>query len=329
MMNARLLPPVSRCALFIFILLAVALLSANAALAEDSIENLHVTKIEDSSIKVSWDPASGVKTYQISVGAYNGKRENVGKTEGTSFTITGLDPDTFYRITVGGKEVGKSQIGVWTKDKDEEADTLLSKINRSPVTCPALPAQVVVSGNTQYAQCRMIDAGGVGQQDLIDRGFVDAVDIWSIVQGNLEVCFRNVGWLVFLDAAYSPRMATELAQHQRDGMTCGTIDRPGTVLLLSSGPPSTAPAPVNAPAADAASATLPTFDAIPLSDCQIKLVETLFLRAEPAGEIIGLVWLNSEVPVFEISGDWYNIEFEGKTGYISRYHRKVLHGGCG
>ena len=74
---------------------------------------------------------------------------------------------------------------------------------------------------------------------------------------------------------------------------------------------------------------LPTFNAIPLSDCLIKLVETLFLRADPAGEIIGLVWLNSEVPAFEINGFWYKVEFEGKTGYISRYHRKVLRGGCG
>ena len=82
-------------------------------------------------------------------------------------------------------------------------------------------------------------------------------------------------------------------------------------------------------AEDETTGTLPTFETIPLVDCQIKLVETLFLRAEPAGEIIGLVWLNSEVPAFEINGYWYRVEFEGVTGYISRFHRKVLRGGCG
>ena len=48
----------------------------------------------------------------------------------------------------------------------------------------------------------------------------------------------------------------------------------------------------------------------------------------PAGEIIGLVWLYSEVPVFETNGDWYKVEFEGKIGYISRNYRRVLRGGC-
>jgi hypothetical protein len=157
-----------------------------------------------------------------------------------------------------------------------------------------------------------------GHPELQARGFMDAVDVYRYINGGLTVCFRNAGWLIFLDAAYAPRLLTELAQYQRDGMTCGEIDRAGTVVLLREGPP-TANAPV----------TLPVFDVIPLHDCRIKLVETLYLRAAPAGEIIGLVWLNSEVPAFEINGYWYKIEFEGVTGYISRYHRRVLNGGCG
>ena len=113
-------------------------------------------------------------------------------------------------------------------------------------------------------------------------------------------------------------------------MTCGAIDRAGTVVLLAAGPPN-APAThgTAAPATQPVTVTLPTFDAIPLHNCQIKLVETLFLRAAPAGEIIGLVWLNTEVQAFEINGYWYKIEFEGTTGYISRFYREVLRGGCG
>ena len=113
-------------------------------------------------------------------------------------------------------------------------------------------------------------------------------------------------------------------------MTCGQIDRAGTVVLLSDPMqldqpivPADPVPPAPAPPAPAETSS------IPLDNCLIKLVETLFLRAEPDGEIIGLVWQNSEVPVLEANGDWYKIEFEGKTGYISRSYRKVLRGDCG
>ncbi len=204
-------------------------------------------------------------------------------------------------------------------DEEEEAPW------RPPdVTCPHLPDRVDVSGYNGSTQCQMVDQAGIGRADLIQRGVIDAVDVWNFKTHDVDVCFRNEGWLVFLDAAYAPRMLMELESFERDGMTCGLINRPGTVALLATA------ALVERDSAP----TLPVFEPspfkpIPLVDCQIKLVETLFLRAEPAGEIIGLVWLNSEVPAFEINGFWYKTEFEGKTGYISRYHRRVLRGGCG
>ncbi len=198
---------------------------------------------------------------------------------------------------------------------------------RPPVaTCPALPPSVAVFGYVEGTQCQMVDAAGVGNMEVINRGFINAVDIWSYVNGGIEVCFRYAGALLFLDAAYAPRMLTELASFQRDGMTCGAINGPGTVVLVQSAPPSapavqTTPPPPGEP-------TLPTLNAIPTGDCQIKLQETLFLRAAPAGEIIGLVWLYSEVPVFEVNGDWFKIAFEGTIGYISRHYHRVLRGGC-
>ncbi len=202
-------------------------------------------------------------------------------------------------------------------EDDEDANAPANR--RTVATCPQLPPRVTVFGYVEGTQCRMVGAAGVGREDLVERGVIDAVDIWSYVNGGLEVCFRNRGALVFLDAAYAPRMLMELAAFQRDGMTCGKIDRAGTVVLLHESAPNPAP-----PADDA----LPVYDAIPTSSCLVKLEETLFLRAEPAGEIIGLAWLYSEVPVYEISGDWYKTEFEGKTGYISSRYSRVVYGGC-
>ena len=210
------------------------------------------------------------------------------------------------------------------EEADDEADAPIvqERHPRPPVvTCPALPASVVVFGYVEGTQCQMVGEAGVGNSEAIKRGFINAVDIWSYVNGGIEVCFRNVGSLVFLDAAYAPRMLMELASFQRDGMTCGAINGAGTVVLVRSGAPSApvAPSPPVEP-------TLPTIDSVPLYDCQIKLTETLFLRATPGGDIIGLVWLYSEVPVFESSGDWYKVEFEGTIGYISRDYHRVLSG---
>ncbi|MCY3779013.1 MAG: hypothetical protein OXG78_01770 [Chloroflexi bacterium] len=216
----------------------------------------------------------------------------------------------------------------WYKDncmgvQEDDQEEVEEESYRPPdVTCPHLPPRVVVSGYAKETQCQMVDEAHIGRMELIQRGFIDAVDVWHYVNGGLEVCFRNDGWLVFLDATYLQRKVMELQHYHRDGMTCGRIDRIGTVVLLRSAPTT---APVTQPAENA----LPILEAIPLSDCLIILVETLYLRAAPAGEIIGLVWLNSEVPAFEINGYWYKIEFEGRTGYISRFYRRVLSGGCG
>ncbi len=189
-------------------------------------------------------------------------------------------------------------------------------------TCENLPGPVTVTGYTIDTQCQIVPAAGVGNAELTRRGILIAVDIWGWVSAELEVCFSDSGALAFLDAAYSPRRLLEMAAETRDDMTCGTIGSAGTVVLFMSDEPSAPAAPPEEPAPA-------TDETIPLDDCQIKLVETLFLRDAPLGEIIGLVWLNSEVPAFEIAGHWYKIEFEGQTGYISRYHRKVLRGGCG
>ena len=206
----------------------------------------------------------------------------------------------------------------------DEEPAVVEVVDTDPpmMTCTRLPDTVEVSGYAFYTACQMPGDIVISQYpDLQERGFIDAVDIWQYVNGGLDVCFRGHGWLVFLDAAYAPRMASELEHFHRDGMTCGKVDRVGTIVLLEEPPAAdTAPEPVN---------TLPVFDAIPLDNCLIKLVDTLFLRATPAGKIIGLVWLNSEVPAFEIKGYWYKVEFEGQVGYISRYYRKVVRGGCG
>ena len=298
-----------------FIALAILLLTALPALAQ---ANLRATEVGKTSIKIEWDGVPSATSYGVSINGHS--VVHFSNPSARSYTATGLRPGKRYTFNLGWPG-GQDSITVRTaggrSNDDDDAQEPKENVYRPPrVTCPYLPSRVLVTGFAKETQCQMVGEVVIGKTNLVQRGFIDAVDIWHYVNGGLEVCFRNSGWLVFLDATYVQRRVMELEHYQRDGMTCGEIDRIGTVVLLEQAAP---------PAAGA----LPLFESIPLSHCQIKLVETLFLRAEPAGEIIGLVWLNSEVPAFEIKGYWYKIEFEGKTGYISRYHRKVLRGGCG
>ena len=105
---------------------------------------------------------------------------------------------------------------------------------RPPVqTCPELTDGVSIFGYGFNTQCRRVGGDGVGREDVIEQGFADAVDIWSVVSSRVELCFHNEGYLVFLDAAYAPRKLMPLLSFERNGMTCGQIDRAGTVVLLS------------------------------------------------------------------------------------------------
>ena len=313
--------------------LAWLILAAAPALAQRNSNNVDTKRVSTQSITLAWNggSASGYNIYYITP---QGQEVYAGHTYSTQFMLAGLSHHTRYRIRVEGDNGPYNTLLVRTRGSLRRPESKPPVIE-APVpqeTCPHLPSDIVVTGYQATTQCQVVGAAGVGRMDLIERGVIRALDVWGFVNGGVEVCFRNFGALVFLDAAYAPRMLMDLASFQRDGMTCGAIDRAGTVVLLQSGAAPAQPAQTTtteAPASEASSATLPTFDAIPANGCLIKLVETLFLRESPGGAIIGLVWLNSEVPVFEVDGHWYKIEFEGKVGYISRFYRKVLRGGCG
>ncbi|MCY4072640.1 MAG: fibronectin type III domain-containing protein [Chloroflexi bacterium] len=326
-MCERQLAQVFRTALFI--LLAATLLSANVALAQPTIWNLRATEVTSNSIKIKWENGQGSVNYLIYVDSSDGERALTGYTTGTSYRIKKLRPNTKYVITVYHDHT-ELVIRVRTEKEEETEETgEVEEVDEArylppPVTCPDLPPAVTVNGHTKFAQCRVVDGGAIGRTDVIEHGIVAAVDVWGFLPTGVEVCFRNAGWTVFLDATYMPRKLMPLLSFDRNGMTCGLIDRAGTVVLLREPMQLSEPIVPADPPPSAPAETSPS----PLDNCLIKLVETLFLRAAPGGEIVGLVWLNSEVPVFETNGDWYKIEFEGKTGYISRFYRKVLRGNC-
>ncbi len=326
-MSERQLAKMFRIALFISI--AAMLLGANATLAQTfPLNSIRVKDLSTTRVTIKWDAPAFIPAFEVYYRRLGtDELHYAGSTTGTSFKVKGLLPNTRYLIKViysDPRDSAQGTITVRTAAESKEPDAERYKAT-TPTTCPHLPPTVVVSGHSMLTQCRMVDQSAIGRADVIEHDVVVAVDIWSEVPSRVEVCFQSEGWLIFLDAAYTPRMLMPLLSFERNGMTCGQINRAGTVVLLRE--PMQLAQPI-VPADPVPAAPVQT-SAIPLDNCLIKLVETLFLRAAPDGEIIGLVWQNSEVPAFEINGHWYKVEFEGKTGYISRYFRKVLRGGCG
>ncbi len=83
-------------------------------------------------------------------------------------------------------------------------------------------------------QCQQLNGGGVGIASIVEAGFIDAVDIWGYADQGIEVCFPQSGGgrLLFLDARTIPRAISPLESYIFNGMTCGWIESPGSIVLM-------------------------------------------------------------------------------------------------
>ena len=79
---------------------------------------------------------------------------------------------------------------------------------------------------------RQLDGGGIGIQSIIDAGPLAALDVYGYVEQGVEVCFPQIGRVIFLDARTMPRAITTLPATVRDGMTCVYLNSPGSLVLL-------------------------------------------------------------------------------------------------
>ena len=79
---------------------------------------------------------------------------------------------------------------------------------------------------------RQLDGAGIGVQSIIDAGYLAALDVYGYVEQGVEVCFPQIGRVIFLDARTMPRAITPLEATVRDGMTCASISSPGSLVLM-------------------------------------------------------------------------------------------------
>lgn len=183
---------------------------------------------------------------------------------------------------------------------------------RPATTCEVLAGATVTLRPGSGAECQKVDAVGLANQSLVDAGFIDAVDIWSYLGPGVDICFPQVGSLVFLDAATAPRTMSTMHSYSSDGRTCAFVDRPGTVVLMPGQPSGAAPpAAVEAPAP--ATVSDPAVDG-----CPIRTTGHINFRAQPSldAERLGVVLRGSTVGAISRIWGWYQINFLGRTGWI-------------
>ncbi len=157
----------------------------------------------------------------------------------------------------------------------------------------------------------------IGIAEVIDMGFLDAVDVWSNIGSGFSVCFPQIGRIVFLDAATSPRAILFPEYHHEDGYTCASMSIAGTMVLVETDEePAATPAPI--PTIDPA-----TFDdiadAIELEGCTVTPRVNLVLRQAPWAIYFDIVHANSPVPAKARTDSWFNVTYDGNEGWIAAW----------
>ena len=186
-----------------------------------------------------------------------------------------------------------------------------------PATCGDVPASVAVVSATyglaSGLQCQLVDGAGIGVQSIIDAGFISAVNLWGYVDQGVEICFPQLGSLVFLDSAITPRTASAIAGYRRGNSTCAQVTRAGTVVLMPGEPLTAGPPVVSAPAEDQPVASQPAGDG-----CAIHTTGHLRLRDAPSlqGETLGYVPRGSNLVAISRTTYWYQVNYLGQTGWI-------------
>ena len=206
-----------------------------------------------------------------------------------------------------------------------EGDT--TKSSTALHTCEMLVRETgllisAVYGLRSGIQCRRVDAAGVGNQSVIDLGVLDAVDVWGNIGLGYELCFLQLGRIILLDAATSPRSLIDINYGIRDGFTCASMDRAGTVVLVSA-PVTAAPLPTVAAAAPAVQRRPGTNDfvrsAIPLDNCKATATTRLRIRHKPWGNQIGVLPEDLAVRAIVRTRSWFYIMFQDLKGWIAAW----------
>lgn len=187
-----------------------------------------------------------------------------------------------------------------------------------------------LSGLRNGIQFQRVGLSGVGLAVVLELGVLDAVDVWANIDGGYTVCFPQPGRVIFLDAAYSPRAASEIESYMdAEGYTCADMDRAGTLVLVRD-------ASANESSDDRPEQTMETLtrglrpDAsaqVALTDCEITTVHIMRHRDTPAGYIIGRVPAVTTLSASARTAEWIRATYKDRDGWMAAW-LLTLDGDC-
>ncbi len=286
--------------------------------------NARLTRVTHNSATISWLKSPGATSYDIS-NIITAVFIDVGDV--ASYTFTGLTPNTVYpRPVVRAKNAygvsthqAITDISITTlpappPGKSSRSSTATPTFTPSPKptvqTLKQLPPEIQVNNWLDGAQGRRIGILEIGQPEIIAQGVLDAVDVYGYVSPGVEVCFAQYGRIVFLDAAYAPRRASDLSAYQRAGRTCALIDRAGAVVLLRGDGP---PPPQNTPPAN----TNPN-PGRGLGECEVQPFANLKVRQSPPdGLVLGVTASRDWLRASEKRAGYFKVAIWQIEGWIS------------
>ena len=202
--------------------------------------------------------------------------------------------------------------------------------NRSPAPAPVYTGpstgEIIQQFGIKVSATLGLDSGiqfqrrgpaAVGIPSVIEIGVLDVVDVWGYVVSSYEVCFPQVGAIIFLDATTSPRTADAIPYYMRDGYTCAKRDSAGMLVLVQ--------ADASASSGDStAISTLPTKDAgpvSPLTHCQITTLYRLNLRNAPDGDaILMIVPHQVELDATARTARWFKVSYKDTEGWLAAWY---------
>ena len=166
-------------------------------------------------------------------------------------------------------------------------------------TCQQLFDSMVVRTTSRVVSCRAVDINFIDKHPALASGMIAAVDLLGYVDSGVEVCFRSIGDLVFVDATIEPPTPRSMESYDNEmGMTCGEVNHIGTIVLVTS------------------ITELGTY--LELSSCSVATTQVLRLRDEVGSSaVLGLVPYNVTLATEARTNNWFKVTFLGMEGWIS------------
>lgn len=213
----------------------------------------------------------------------------------------------------------------------------------NPIVRYDIPPQTVNSGGVY---CRvlaqdsrfLVNSAQIGNQDALNLGIVQAVDVFAIlINGStvqtfnnpIRICLLGTGGFFYLDATQSPRQLQQVATTVEGSYTCGSVPNAGTVMLTTSTgsavpppastlAPGVTPSPGATPGPGTPTTVVSGFSG-PLSGCSVTTTRIVRLRAEAntTSAILDRLPYNTTWRATERVPGWIRIVWKDRQGWVS------------